>query len=71
MYALINNHPYRVRETLIYLKLACDADSIDVDVSVTPVPGVEGFLELAIAGISSSESVRSTLCNERSTVICW
>ena len=45
---------------LRYLKLACDAESSEVVVSAVVAPGVEGFLEFAMAGISSSESVRST-----------
>ena len=46
--------------TTQYLKLACDAESSEVVVSAVVAPGVEGFLEFAMAGISSSESVRST-----------
>ena len=54
-----------------YLKLACDADSSEVVVSVVApvVPGVEGFLEFAMAGMSSSESVRSTLWHEGMVII--
>ena len=62
---------YLFSEYVQYLKLACDADSSEVVVSVVApvVPGVEGFLEFAMAGMSSSESVRSTFWHEGMVII--